>query len=288
MSELYSYGKINLFLDITGCYKNGYHRIRSLFCETSLSDVLFFERNTVSRVRVFDKLNILPEDNLLKKAADKMEGIIKKIPFGVDFLIEKRIPIGGGMGGGSSNAATVLKVLNRIWNINFSEKKLQEIGKTLGADVPFFIKGGIQKVTGIGEILNPVSISNTNLNILLIIPDVSVSTLLAYRMIDKNNLSCTSYENEKRLKKLILGLRENDYNLITNNIFNKFEVVVFEEYPVLGKIKVDMIKSGADVSFMSGSGSTMVAIYNNRKKLEEGEGFLNRIGYKTIEIKLRQ
>ncbi len=127
MNLFYSFAKLNFFLNIAGIYKNSYHRIKSIFCEIDLADTIEYEKNNLTKIRIFDKSNILPEDNLLLKASNRFIENIKKIPFGIDFYIEKKIPIGGGLGGGSSNAAAVLKILNRVWNINFSNRKLEKI-----------------------------------------------------------------------------------------------------------------------------------------------------------------
>ncbi|HOV13171.1 MAG TPA: 4-(cytidine 5'-diphospho)-2-C-methyl-D-erythritol kinase [Spirochaetota bacterium] len=284
MKEIHSYGKINLFLDVVDLYKNGYHKINSVFMETKLFDVISFEKNDLGKIRVFDKSNTLPEENLLKKAADKLINLTGKTRFGVDFYIEKKIPIGGGMGGGSSNAASVLKILNSLWELKYSNKNLQNIGKSLGADVPFFINGGIQKVTGIGEILKPLKTPKIDLEILLVLPGISVSTPLAYKLIDSSNLCKKTYENNKKLKNLIEGLIKNNYKMIIENIYNKFETVVFKEYPMLEEIRDNIIKSGADKSFMSGSGSTMVGIYSDREKKDRALKYLNNLNYKVIRI----
>lgn len=284
MKSANSYGKINLFLDVVKTYKNGYHKIKSIFIETSLFDVIQYEKNNLGSVRVFDKTNALPEDNLLKKAADKFVSLIGKTPFGVDFHIEKKIPIGGGMGGGSANAASVLKILNSIWKINYSRKKLQSIGKLIGADVPFFIKGGVQKVTGIGDILTPLKADKFKLDILLILPEISVSTVSAYKFIDDNNLSLSTYENNKKFKNLVYGIQIGNRKMIIENIYNKFETVVFEEFPILNAIKEQLLKVGADAAFMSGSGSTMVGIFNGKQKTVEASNFFNGQGYQTFVI----
>ncbi|OHD23994.1 MAG: 4-(cytidine 5'-diphospho)-2-C-methyl-D-erythritol kinase [Spirochaetes bacterium GWD1_27_9] len=284
--EYKSFAKLNLFLDVISCYKNGYHSIKSLFVETNLFDTIQFERNDIGKIRIFDKSNILPEENLLKKASDKFIGVVGKIPFGIDFYIEKNIPIGGGMGGGSSNAASVLKILNKAWNINFSQKKLELIGVKIGADVPYFVKGGVQKVFGIGEILKKLKTKKIDLNILLIFPEISVSTPEAYKMIDEAKICKETYFNNKKFKNLISGFENGSYSQIVDNLYNKFEEVVFKKHNILSEIKANILKSGADVSLMSGSGSTMFGIYENSKKLEDGIEHLLKYNYKFKNIRL--
>jgi 4-diphosphocytidyl-2-C-methyl-D-erythritol kinase len=278
-----SYAKLNLFLDVIALYKNNYHKIRSLFVETDLHDIIEYEPNKEGKIRVFDKSGTLPSENLLVKAAAKFVQQIGVTPFGVDFYVDKKIPIGGGMGGGSSNAAGVLKILNSLWKINYGFEKLENIAGVIGADVPFFIKGGIRKVSGIGQILSETQSKIRNLNFILILPEVSVSTPLAYKKIDEANLSKESFYHKKKYKNIITGFENCNYNLIIENVYNKFEEVVFKEYPVLLQIKNDILKSGADVSFMSGSGSTMVGIYENDLKKESGVKQLKKNGYKIID-----
>lgn len=287
MEIFYSYAKLNFFLNITDIYKNSYHKIKSLFTEIDLCDIIEYEKNSLNKIRVFDKNNLLPEDNLLVSASNKFIESIKKIPFGIDFHIEKRIPIGGGLGGGSSNAASVLKILNRVWHINWGNKKLKKISKKIGADVSFFIEGGIQFVSGIGDITRKINTKNKiDIPILLVIPDIKISTIDAYKMIDESFLVSESYSEKKSLKDLISGFKDCNIELIIKNIYNKFEKVIFNKYREFNKIKKDIMDSGAINSFMSGSGSTMVGIYNNHSLLQKGYEFLKNKGYNIYITKI--
>ena len=117
-----SYAKLNIFLDVVTRYKNTYHGIKSIFCQISLCDVIDYRPNDLKVVRVFDSKGVLPEDNLLTKAADSFSRFTGRIPRGIDFHIEKNIPMGGGLGGGSSNAAAVLNILNKYWNAGCSNR----------------------------------------------------------------------------------------------------------------------------------------------------------------------
>jgi len=287
MNSFNSFAKINFFLNISGIYKNSYHKIKSIFCEIDLCDIIEYEKNSLDKIRVFDKSNILPEDNLLLKASNKFIENINRIPFGVDFYIEKRIPIGGGLGGGSSNASAVLKILNRIWKVNFSNNKLEEIGSTIGSDVPFFIKGKIQAVYGTGNILKKLDIKKRiDIQILLIIPELRVSTPDAYKMLDESNLVLETFEESKKFKNIKKGFITGNFDLIINNIYNKFEQVVFKKYPLLKKIKEEILDTNAVQSFMSGSGSTMIGIYKNEQELLKSYNYFKEKGYNVYITKI--
>ncbi len=287
---MYTYksnAKINIFLDVITLLNNGYHNIRSIFCEVSLSDIIMYKNNKLGKLRYFDfDNNILPEDNLVVKAGSLFIDNIKKIPEGVDFYLKKNIPIGSGLGGGSSNAASIIKILNSHWNINYDNYKLKKISQSIGADVPFFINGGIQKVSGFGQITNELKIKSLNLNILLIFPELNVSTKEAYQLIDKAFLCKDDRINKNKYHYLLYAIQNNNYKMIINNIYNKFEEVIFSEYPKLKNIYNDILNTNADKVFMSGSGSTLVGLYSNNNKLKNGLNILKKYGYKVKKVKI--
>lgn len=285
MESYKSYAKINIFLDVISKLNNGYHNIRSIFTEISLADIIEVKKNELYQLRYIDKKKILPEDNLLKKAGDLFCKYIKSIPSGLDFYLDKNIPIGGGLGGGSSNAALILKLLNNYCDTNFTYNKLQKIGASIGADVPFFIKGGTQQVTGFGQKLKDIKTLPLKLNIALVIPDFSVSTKVAYDLIDEYKQCNDSKINKNKFNNLIKGLKTNDYKLIINNIYNKFELVISKEYPQLKIIQKAIMDSNADAAFMTGSGSTMIGIYDSESKLNNGSNILKNQGYNVLIAK---
>ncbi|HNZ27915.1 MAG TPA: 4-(cytidine 5'-diphospho)-2-C-methyl-D-erythritol kinase [Spirochaetota bacterium] len=287
MKSYQSYSKINLFLNVTGRYKSGYHSIKSLFCRATLSDSISYSLNDTNKIKIIDKKNILPENNLLKTAADKIISSLNgRIPFGIDFTVEKKIPIGGGLGGGSSNAASVLKILNKEWRLNFGVEKLKKIARQIGADVPFFIEGGTQKVFGVGEIVKSIKTGIPVFYLILVFPEIQVSTPAAYKLIDDNNMACESYEERKMFKKLIEGYRSNDYKKIISNVYNKFEYPVFAQNKILSDIKNDVLDSGADASVMSGSGSTIIGIYETYEKRKTGIERLQSYGYNVEPVEI--
>jgi len=171
---------------------------------------------------------------------------------GVAIHLQKVIPPGTGLGGGSSNAATVLKGLNELYRLSLSTEKLETLASRIGADVPFFIRGGTQIGDGIGEILTPVP-SPVKGVYLLILPELSISTAWAYGAL-KNRLE--SSEQRPNFAHFFYG------NTPSFSIFeNDFERIVIPAHPEIGTIKSRLLKAGAEFASLSGSGSTVFGIF---------------------------
>lgn len=149
--------KINFFLHVVGRRADGYHLLQSLFVLIDWRDTLHFERRDDGRLARHDLGDTLPADDLCLRAARALQAA-SGTSYGVDLSIEKRLPSGAGMGGGSSDAASTLFALNRLWQLNWPRSRLAEIGLALGADVPFFVGGRNAFVEGIGERLTPVDV----------------------------------------------------------------------------------------------------------------------------------
>jgi len=252
--KINSNAKINLALRITDRLENGYHTISTLFQEIDFHDDLIFTES--ENFGFTSNINDLPIDNsnLCIAAYEKLKPFQKN---GNEYSIylEKRIPMGAGLGGGSSNAATVLKFLNEKWEIGFTSKKLEEIGLELGCDVPFFINGGTQGGDGLGDILTPLDFP-TNYVILLVHPKIHISTVWAYK-----NFSLTNIKNKYKFASLF------NNSVIKWQLFeNIFENLVFQSYPEIGEIKQLLLQKGAVYSGLSGSGSTMVGIFEDKER----------------------
>lgn len=149
--------KLNLFLHVVGRRPDGYHLLQSLFVLIDWCDTLHFERRDDGHLARHDLGDPLPADDLCLRAARRLQSA-SGTSFGVDISIVKQLPSGAGMGGGSSNAASTLLALNRLWGLNWPRRRLLELGLTLGADVPFFVGGRNAFVEGIGERLTPVEV----------------------------------------------------------------------------------------------------------------------------------
>ncbi|MBJ7538285.1 4-(cytidine 5'-diphospho)-2-C-methyl-D-erythritol kinase [Marinomonas transparens] len=173
--QLPSPAKLNLFLHITGQRQDGYHELQTLFQFIDLCDTLHFSLNEESDVTISPEIKDLPtQENLVYKAAKLLEPFRKKTTYGVAIRLEKQLPMGGGIGGGSSNAATTLLALNQLWQCQLSLEKLAQLGVQLGADVPVFVMGFSAFAEGVGERLQKVTLPTPYF--LLVKPNCHVST----------------------------------------------------------------------------------------------------------------
>ncbi len=171
--------KLNLFLHITGQRENGYHELQSVFQFIDLQDeITFIPRDDSNILRISGNQEIPVEQDLVIRAA-RLIAEHHDIPYGVDIGIHKRIPMGAGLGGGSSDAATVLHALNRIWGLKLDTPHLATLGLSLGADVPIFVHGHAAWAEGVGEILTPMSPPENCY--LLVVPPVHVSTAAVFQ-----------------------------------------------------------------------------------------------------------
>jgi len=255
-----SYSKINLGLTIVNKRKDGYHNIDSLFVELDLHDTLSFKPS--DSFSLSTNFTNLPVDasNLVTKAYNLLHPHKQKSIPEYKIHLEKKIPMGGGLGGGSSNAAVTLKALNQLWECGFSNENLCRFGASLGADVPFFIEGGIQHVTGSGEILNPIRFKTlSNLQFLLIVPKIHISTEWAYKALN------ISLQSNKKVPKFSPLSEPVNWQLFEND----FERVIRSTYPEIDGIKSQLYDCGAIYAGMSGSGSTVFGVFDNREVLQK-------------------
>jgi len=257
--SFHSNAKINLCLRITGRLANGYHSISSLFQEIDLHDTLIFTKN--ANFSLSCNVSTIPCDsrNLCSVAYNKMKTLA---PDSGDWHIQlqKNIPVGAGLGGGSSNAATVLKFLNNAWNIRLSQAELLRIASQIGADVAFYLQGGTQLAEGIGDQLTPLRLPE-DFVFLLICPSVHISTPWAYQQFNLTKRK-TGYK--------FRDLFESDR--IQWELFeNQFESVVFPAYPEIGAIKTRLQQAGALYAGLSGSGSTVFGTFKNRRDAENAQ-----------------
>lgn len=262
--RLRSYSKINLALWIKNKRPDGYHEIESVFFENkNLCDEICVkvEPDNSKNIKVEfaqKDLNsqILPETNHAFKAAKLF---FEKIGYrgSCTIKIDKKIPIQAGLGGGSSNAASVLKALNIIFDYQLHESELLLLAKEIGSDVPFFILGGICLVSGKGEILKKLD-SKLNFNIQVIKPaDVSISTKWAY---DEFDLFGKEFDRDKQMKALLNALQASNHELFFSNMFNDFEDVIFNKYPQILDLRNKLLSEGFKKVMLCGSGSAVFGI----------------------------
>ena len=248
--------KINLSLDVLSRRDDGYHNLSMIMQEVNLFDTISFELSEGHEVFLTSNDPDVPTDdgNLIVKAT-KLFFEETKLRASAKIYLDKKIPSGAGLGGGSSDAAGTLKALNNAFGNPISWDKLVLMSKQLGADVPFFLYGGCMLAEGIGEILTPLP-SLKNVHILLAKPPVFVSTAYVFK-----NLSLDSIKAHPDTKKAIEALRQSDLDLLAASCKNVLETVTAKEYPQIEEYKRIMIDMGAAYSLMSGSGSTVFGVF---------------------------
>jgi len=267
---LYSYAKINWFLAIRGLRQDGYHDITSLMQQVELADEIHI---TLASSDAFSCNFSIPlgEDSLLQKTVDVLRGAfpeLSRMRFAI--TVKKSIPPGGGLGGGSSNAATLLRFLPRLAGYRPQLEELVALSLSLGSDIPFFVVGApFALVEGRGERVTPLSFPPRR-HLVLLFPPFPVSTSWAYRKWDERKRE-GGFSLEERL---VAFLKRQDPGGIEEVIWNDFEEVLFEEYPVLLKYRNLLLKLGCRKAFLTGSGSTLVGVVGSR---EEGETVVDRL-----------
>ncbi len=248
--------KINLGLNITRKRPDGFHDIETIFYPVSFCDALELVANGKEAKEDLLKVTGLntggkPENNLVFTAVRKLREN-HSFPL-LKIHLHKRIPIGAGLGGGSSDAASVLKIINRCFRLSLSTEELKAISLGLGSDCPFFIDSQPAFASGRGEMLKPVNPVMEGFQIVLVNPGVGISTREAYE-------NCIPDEPPASLTEMI----NHPVSEWKDLIINDFEKTTFKKYPQIGTLKNILYESGAIYSSMSGSGSTVYGIFNRK------------------------
>lgn len=255
-----AYAKINLGLDVVRRLENGYHEVRMIMQTVGIYDVLTF-RAAASGIHITADNGELPlgEDNLIHKAARllKEEYNVRE---GVEIRLEKHIPIAAGMAGGSSDAAATLLGLNDLFSLGLPRERLRELGVRIGADVPYCILGGTALAEGIGERLTPLPPAPPCV-LLIAKPDIQVSTRYVYEHLDTAGVW-----RHPDIDGMRLAIENGDLSGVTARLGNVLETVTACRYPVIGRIREEMLASGALGSLMSGSGPTVFGIYSGEEQ----------------------
>jgi len=255
-----SLAKINLGLYVLGKRADGYHDIWTIFQQIEFHDLLYFNKHDAP-LTVTTSHPDLPggEDNLVYRAV-RLLAQQYDCSDRVAIHIDKRIPMGAGLGGGSSNAAAALRGMNHLFQLDLTRKQLAEIGGILGSDVVYFLHGGTALGTGRGEQIEPLPDLPPRW-LLLIYPAIHVSSGWAYK-----NL------NLKLTKNIPLNMRDierkEDVAGLLFTLENMLEEPVSAKYPIIGELKIRLMDVGADVARMSGSGSTVFGIFKNKEFAE--------------------
>ncbi len=243
--------KINLGLAVTGRTENGYHTLDTLFCTLDVGDTLTLEPTDLGiELSVIGADLPLTSENLVYRAAQVyLEAAAVKA--GVRLILEKRLPIAAGLGGGSSDAAACLRGLQRLYP---SEVDLHSLAKNLGADVPFLIRGGAARATGIGEILTPLELPK--IHVVLANPMLGITAKEAYLGLQGR------FGSSLEMPSILEALNRGDAPPFRNDL----EVPVLEAYPIVQDVKNALSKAGLFGVLMSGSGSTCFGLAHNQEE----------------------
>ena len=260
--SLKAHAKVNLFLEILGKRDDGYHEIETIMQEIDLADNLQFEEIQEGIKLECNNKNIpINQDNLVCKAANLIlkECGIKK---GVLINLEKNIPVGAGLGGGSSDAAATLKALNSLWKVGLNDGDLIEFAAKLGSDIPFFINGKTSLCSGRGEVISPVKVRD-RMDYLILFPRVHISTETIYK-----NLKIDLTKKRKDVSFFLDALKYSEVVGISKLLFNRLEEVIFTTYPDLLQIKSALESFDFCGLSISGSGSAFFGLCNDRHQAE--------------------
>jgi len=257
--------KINLFLEILGKRQDGYHEIETVMQEVSLFDYIYLEYRDEGVEFTCSRPGLATgEDNLVLKAVRliQKESNTKK---GVKIHLDKRIPVGAGLGGGSSDAVATLAGLNKLWQIGFNEKQLVTLAGKLGSDTPFFVYGKTAICRGRGEIITPYPI-DLRYYFIIIYPRFEVGTATVYK-----NFKISLTKNLKDVSFFLKALSSGSPEKLGSSLHNHLEEVVFRLYPELGRTR-DILKSFDFCNvLLSGSGSSLYGLCKGENSIKEIE-----------------
>lgn len=278
--QIFSFAKINIGLRIIRKRPDGYHDLETIFQEISVSDRItcLSNSNSIAEIRIFTNNPQCPasQKNLAFQAADLLRKFTGEKK-GCDIIIDKKIPVGAGLGGGSSNAASVLVSLNKLWDCNLANSELVKLASQIGSDVPFFVVGGCALGRGRGEILTPIK-NRLKYWGLLISPSAIISTKWVYE-----NLNFDLTKRGKMSK--FDGFIQIDFEEWQNNIQNDLENVVFRKHQEFQAIKEKLYSSRAFYAQMSGSGSSLYGLFVKRDDALAAQKLFKE--YKTFIFKPR-
>ncbi|GBD70053.1 4-(cytidine 5'-diphospho)-2-C-methyl-D-erythritol kinase [Tetragenococcus halophilus] len=267
--------KINLGLDVLYKREDNYHELEMVMSSVDLADHLSFEPLREDQIVIESNKAFLPSDqrnNVYQAAAiiKKRYGIVE----GIKITIKKNIPVAAGLGGGSTDCAATLRGLNRLWKLELSMEEMIDIGMHVGTDVPYCLYGTTSFIAGKGEIVNVLK-PMSPCWVILVKPQLSVSTRKIFQQVDMTQIT---HPNMKELASAIL---RQDYSDMLYYMGNSLEDVTIPKHPIIQQIKSRMMKFGADIALMSGSGPTVFALCQKQsraKRIVNGvKGFCDEV-----------
>jgi 4-diphosphocytidyl-2-C-methyl-D-erythritol kinase len=276
---LKSPAKLNLFLEVLKKRKDGFHQIRTIFHAIRFYDFIHLKKSRKNGIFIKTNCKELPTDerNLVYKALKTLRS--EKDFGGIEVLIDKRIPLASGLGGGSSNAAIALVGANRLWKLGLARTELYEICKQIGSDVPFFISGYASALgEGRGEILRPLSLPRYWF--LLVLPPLAISSKKIY-----SHLQLNLTRKNKNVKMLTCALKKKDISQIAKKLYNRLEETVLSEFPLVKRAKQVLKTAGCKAILVSGSGPAVFALTLSRKEAIETSKSLGVLGWQSLIVR---
>lgn len=261
--------KVNTLLRILGRRDDGYHDLEMVMVPLSLADEIEIHKTSSGISFSMDGENDAGMDgdnNLCCRAAHALQKA-SGCDYGAKIVLKKHIPVAAGLGGGSSDAASVLTGLNKVWNLSWPKEKLAELGTTLGGDVPFFCFGGAAFVEGIGDRVSLYE-SFPKLSFLLINPGFHVSTPWVYKQWD---LQLTKKPSNARFRPLFRTLED-----VVSSLSNDLETVAISFHPEIARIKSVLIEANAMGTLMSGSGPTVFGVFESSSVRDKALDFVSK------------
>ena len=284
MIKLKSYAKINLFLEVNFKLESGYHDITTLFSEINLHDIVKFSLTKNRKIILLSNIKFLANKfNLIYKIAVFIQDKYC-VQSGALINLIKHIPISAGLGGGSSNAATAIKALSKLWKLDLSKEEMHEIASNFGSDINFFLEGYQAIGTNRGDIIHPINDDIFIDNILLVNPGFPISSAEAYQ--------CTNGVPPFSVSPISDRHNINGETPFVQSIngetpfvpFNRLELGISKKYPII-QSSLDLLKAnGASNAILSGSGATMIGFFDNPETLEKAQKIftdMNFWSYKT-------
>ncbi|MDE7311377.1 MAG: 4-(cytidine 5'-diphospho)-2-C-methyl-D-erythritol kinase [Eubacterium sp.] len=271
--RLKALAKINLGLDVTGCREDGYHFVRMIMQTIHLFDSVQMEKRKEPGIKLTTNIRFLPTDghNIAYKAARLLMDEFQ-IREGIWIDIKKCIPVSAGMAGGSTDAAAVLYGMNQMYGLKLSQKQLAKRALALGADVPYCLMRGTALAEGIGEKLSRLP-AVPRCPVVVAKPGISVSTKWVYE-----HLVLDGETKHPDIDQLVADIRMQNLDEIASHMGNILEEVTVREYPVIARIKENLVAHGALNAMMSGSGPTVFALFKERGKAREAADALRASG----------
>lgn len=257
MEKEFAGAKVNLFLDVLNRRDDGYHDLGTVFQTLNMGDYLSAKRNDSGEIQL--SYNVAQDYPVEKDLVFRAAALLKEetgVSFGASLYLEKFMPLGAGLGGGSADAAAALRLLNRLWELNLPYETLERFGAKLGADVPFLVQGGTAFAEGIGEKLKPVTVEFPKA-VLVATPHCAVPTKDAYAGVKPSgNVRWEQFRSAWN-------------GTLSFEFYNKFEESVFPKYPMIQDLKNKLENLGAFKTLMSGSGASVFALFDSEENAKK-------------------